>query len=261
VGDALADGGGIHQAGDGTVVLANTLIAGNTDNSAGEQSTVHPDCSGTFESLGHNLIGDSPGGACANVVNGVKGDLVGDRTVSTTIDPKLGPLQDNGGGTLTHALQPNSPAIDAGSPGASSGEDACAATDQRGIVRPQGIRCDIGAYERLVQVDNPFPSIASISPTTVTAGDPSFTLTITGTGFVPGSAIYWNAGARPTQFISDTQLTAVISPADIGAAGTASVTVFNPTPGGGMSTSATLIILKQDEAPGDAVVFLPLILK
>lgn len=57
------------------------------------------------------------------------------------MNPLLGPLASNGGPTPTHALLPGSPAIDAGS---------CVAgvtTDQRGIARPQGATCDIGAYE------------------------------------------------------------------------------------------------------------------
>ena len=55
--------------------------------------------------------------------------------------PQLTGLQDNGGATLTHGLYPSSPAIDAGDP------NACPATDQRGVARPQGAACDIGAYE------------------------------------------------------------------------------------------------------------------
>ena len=56
-------------------------------------------------------------------------------------DPLLGPLQDNGGPTQTHALLPGSPAIEAALLA------NCPATDQRGVSRPQGAGCDIGAYE------------------------------------------------------------------------------------------------------------------
>ena len=56
-------------------------------------------------------------------------------------DPLLGPLADNGGPTLTHALLAGSPAIDTALPG------ACPATDQLGTVRPQGLGCDVGAFE------------------------------------------------------------------------------------------------------------------
>src|SRR5690606_23632283 len=56
-------------------------------------------------------------------------------------NPLLGPLADNGGDTLTHALLSGSPATDTG------GAAVCPATDQRGAPRPQGAGCDIGAYE------------------------------------------------------------------------------------------------------------------
>jgi len=56
-------------------------------------------------------------------------------------DPKLGPLANNGGPTLTMALLPGSPAIDAGNTSVAS------ATDQRGFPRPAGLAADIGAFE------------------------------------------------------------------------------------------------------------------
>ena len=61
-----------------------------------------------------------------------------DRVVA---DAGLGPLADNGGPTLTHALLAGSPAIEA------ADNAVCPATDQRGVARPQGATCDIGAYE------------------------------------------------------------------------------------------------------------------
>src|SRR5262249_5298893 len=54
-----------------------------------------------------------------------------------------------GGPTDTQALHAGSPAIDAGYPGAPGPGPACTATDQRGVVRPQGSACDIGAFESL----------------------------------------------------------------------------------------------------------------
>jgi hypothetical protein len=59
----------------------------------------------------------------------------------TFSDPKLGPLADNGGPTLTMALLPGSPAIDAGN------TSLAPATDQRGFPRPAGLAADIGAFE------------------------------------------------------------------------------------------------------------------
>ncbi len=61
------------------------------------------------------------------------------------VNPLLGPLQNNGGPTQTHALLKGSPAIDAGS--STSPFAPCPAVDQRGFLRPMGMECDIGAYE------------------------------------------------------------------------------------------------------------------
>ena len=64
---------------------------------------------------------------------------------ATSIDPGLGPLQDNGGPTQTMAIAPGSPAVDA----VPSTGAQCPATDQRGVRRPEGAGCDIGAFEAI----------------------------------------------------------------------------------------------------------------
>jgi copper(I)-binding protein len=91
-------------------------------------------------------------------------------------------------------------------------------------------------------INNPAPTISSISPATAVAGSGNFTLTITGTNFVTNSVVRWNGSDRTTTFVSSTQLTAAISASDVATAGTANVTVFNPTPGGGTSNAATFTI-------------------
>jgi hypothetical protein len=125
--------GGISNGAGGSTDLTNTIIGGNT-------ATSSPDCGHPFgipiTSLGFNLISDGSG--CDLTV--VSGDQVG--TTATPIDPLLSPLQDNGGLTQTHALLAGSPAIDA-----ASGDCPPPATDQRGVARPQGAKCDIGAFE------------------------------------------------------------------------------------------------------------------
>jgi hypothetical protein len=83
--------------------------------------------------------------------------------------------------------------------------------------------------------NNPVPNLTSISPTSATAGGAAFSLTVTGTNFVSNSVVRWNGADRSTPFQSSTQLTASITAADIASTGTAQVTVFNPTPGGGTS--------------------------
>jgi CSLREA domain-containing protein len=89
------------------------------------------------------------------------------------VDPLLGPLADNGGPTQTRMPQPGSPASDAGNPGvAGSGGLACEATDQRGVARPVGPRCDIGAFEGL-QTGS---TTTSTTTTTTTASTTTTTL-------------------------------------------------------------------------------------
>jgi len=126
-----SSGGGIW----GDCSLASTLVALNT-------ATNGPDLSGAVTSQGHNLVGQAGGGI--GVTNGVDGDLVG--TTAAPLDPLLGPLQANGGPTLTMALLENSPAIDAGD-NAILYPPFNLSTDQRGFPRFQGARVDIGAYE------------------------------------------------------------------------------------------------------------------
>src|SRR5208282_1867784 len=84
-------------------------------------------------------------------------------------------------------------------------------------------------------IDNPVPTAGSLSPTGAIAGGPAFTLTVNGTNFVNGATVLWNGSARTTTFVSSTQVTAAINASDIATAGSASVSVSNPTPGGGAS--------------------------
>jgi len=117
-------GGGIYHD-FGALNLANTILANSVSGG---------DCVISFFSEGtrmNNLI-ESTGMYACNLTDSVNGNIIGS-------DPKLGPLADNDGKTQTHALLASSPAIDAGA--------NCATTDQRGIPRPQGSACDIGAYE------------------------------------------------------------------------------------------------------------------
>src|SRR5207237_957931 len=66
-------------------------------------------------------------------------------------------------------------------------------------------------------------------------GTAGLTLTVNGSNFVAASRVQWNGSARATTFVSANQLQAALTPSDLAATATASVSVFNPTPGGGVS--------------------------
>ena len=148
--------------------MTNTIVAGNLAGAV----PVANDIAALIDNADHNLIGDA--GSAGGIVNGVNGNIVG-------VDPKLGPLQFNGGPTMTQALLPGSPAIDAG---VASGQT----TDQRGAGfartydnpdkanASDGDGTDIGAFE--VQQPCSLCSFApavnfgvGVFPASVTTGD------------------------------------------------------------------------------------------
>ena len=96
-------------------------------------------------------------------------------------------------------------------------------------------------------VNNPAPTLTSLSPNSATAGDPGFTLTLTGGGFVDGSTVRFDGVAQATTFVNGTTLEVMVPAAQLAAAGTFGVTVFNPAPGGG--TSGTLLFTVNNPVP------------
>jgi hypothetical protein len=158
-GGAIAIGGDniISQASTGTSLgilrLINTIVADASPNG---------NCSGTIQSGGHNLDSD---GTCG----------LGAGTDQSNIDPLLAPLANNGGPTDTRALTANSPAVDAGA--------GCAATDQRGVARPAGGACDIGAFESPFTAPGPVVTPPVTPPTNTPAADTTPpVLTVSGIG-------------------------------------------------------------------------------
>jgi hypothetical protein len=89
---------------------------------------------------------------------------------------------------------------------------------------------------------SPVPSVSVLSPNEALAGNSALDLTVVGSSFVPGTAVRWNGEDRSTTFLGSTQLRAVISASDLASAGTASVTVFNPAPGGGVSNALSFSV-------------------
>ncbi len=130
---ATSAGGGIHNYLSGSLTLRNSVVAGNrAGTGANDISNV-----GEILETAYNLI-ESPTGHSI-VATGDNGNLIGE-------DPLLGSLAENGGPTRTHALLEDSPAIDA-IPFGVLGCGTEALADQRGVSRPQGGGCDIGAFE------------------------------------------------------------------------------------------------------------------
>ena len=141
--NVAVEGGGLRVLNGGVAELQNTIVGGNTGGG---------DCAGAVRSSSNSLDSDSTCG-------------LRDPGDQSNTDPLLGPLQDNGGPTLTHALLGGSPAIAAAAP------TTAPAIDQRGVPCPPSA-ADIGAFER---------NLINLSVTlewTLQESAPDFTVTI-----------------------------------------------------------------------------------
>jgi CSLREA domain-containing protein len=220
-GNGSPGGGGIVVVDGGTVTMRNSIIASNTNTTTGGPDNCITDVSGTFNSQGFNLVFPVPG--CGNNPNDLQGP---------NVDPKLGPLQANGGQVPTHALLPGSPAIDGG-----LGGSACPATDARGIIRPADGRltgsavCDIGAYELASFVVNANVDADDASPGNLACA-------VSGTGLCTLRAAIREANAQGGAAISlpATNFTLLLPGAneDLGLTGdldiTGGITIQGPNP-------------------------------
>ncbi|MCP3981621.1 MAG: hypothetical protein GY716_20165 [bacterium] len=163
-------GGGIYF-GSGDVAITTSTVSGNSASIGGGvsayfaygdislQSSTLANNSGSYGaavyayygtvSLTNSILSSSSGAACYATSIGSNGNNIasdfscglGQPTDQPNTDPLLLSLADNGGPTATHAPGPGSPAIDAG-------PATCEPLDQRGIPRPQGVACDVGAFEK-----------------------------------------------------------------------------------------------------------------
>ncbi len=213
---ATGNGGGINNDWFVPFPVRNTIVAGNSATGSG------PDTSGPLDTGGRNLIGGNP---------------------------LLGPLGSNSGPTQTFALLPGSPAIDAGD------DTICTAPiptdvtqplgaggkDQRGITRPQGTHCDLGAYEARFTL-----TVSGGTPQSTLTGQPFATpLSVTlssqdGTTPLSGAPVTFTARG------SGASATITGSPATTNASGAASVTATANGTAGGYNVTAN--------APGAAAV-------
>jgi hypothetical protein len=187
-----------------TVRIANSLVVGAGPRCATGAGTVVND-GGVWES-------GSGTGSCGSP----------SPPVVSSADLALGALANHGGPTPTISLGATSIARSSGV------ADFCAAVgavDQRGARRPP-VGCSSGAYQYAAS-----PLVLGSTPSQVTAGGPSFPLTVTGSHFIPGSAIRWNGIDLGTTWVSSTTLTTTIPAGYILTSGAFPVTVRYPGPG------------------------------
>jgi predicted outer membrane repeat protein len=208
-GNSAGSGGGairIDRASSTSVILENNTFYGNQANFGGAISSdastelrnntfstnqasnggasVSLASAGALNKLYNNIFANATSGTeCLpassaasvtgsnNLVEGAPG-ACGALPGTINSDPMLSPLADNGGSTQTMALLAGSPAVNAGD------NANCPATDQRGVVRPQGSGCDLGAYEYV------------IPPTPTPTNTPTLTPTATSTPLLTCNAVY-----------------------------------------------------------------------
>lgn len=145
---STGNGGAIYNA-SGQLTLKNATLSGNAAGSGFHGGGVYN--SGRLTYTNNILANPARGEDCYNnnILNTNTNNLVMSGNCGTPLssaDPLLEPLANNNGITQTFALQPGSPAIDAGSDSACSANPV-SGVDQRGVPRPQGTHCDLGAFE------------------------------------------------------------------------------------------------------------------
>ncbi len=96
---------------------------------------------------------------------------------------------------------------------------------------------------------NPVPAVRQLAPSAATTGGSPFLLTVYGSNFVPGCVVRWNGASRATSFVSTTRLDVAVLATDLAAAGTAQVTVVNPSPVGGTSNSLNFTVAASVTLP------------
>lgn len=196
-------------------VVRNTIFANNSADNGPNDWNIQQHCSSELDGSNNlQFPGRLTGGNFWNDVTCFKGKSAPEqKNLPDFRDPQLAALADNGGPTQTMAIAADSPAFNGGA--------NCAASDQRGIARPQGSACDIGAFELVLKLN--------IDPAFAGVGEQDVTLTVTGTGFSQSSKVLVNGQERPTSFVNSSTLRATLSAADLERAGELQISVSAST--------------------------------
>ena len=187
-GGSGGSGGALAAPSSAMITLSNATLAGNSAGAGGAGGPGGPGksvgaggaggatgggalfYSGSHLTLTSTLLASNAGGNCdaQSLVNAGHNLSFGDLSCPAAFlngNPQLGPLQDNGGPTETIDLGAGSAAISANPPGV-----ACPATDQRGVPRPAGGACDIGAYQVTAPLASTGPVLALSSRSATVSG-------------------------------------------------------------------------------------------
>jgi len=258
-GNSSGSAGGINNSG-GTLTVTSSTLAGNTATFSGGAGGIlttgqpfpFPGNTGGVVTLTNTIVATSTGGDLGAFAGGSftgNNNLIDDATSAGGFTDNaggnivghpalLGTLGDYGGPTQTMPPLPGSPAIDAGGGG-------CSGTDQRGVARPQGAACDIGAVEVAALL---VPTLTGATPATtplVASDAADLPVTLTGTNFSPdGSSVAVLAGTplATTYNPGDGTLTAQIPAGLRATAGAYQLTVRNGTTAAGISNALTFTV-------------------
>jgi hypothetical protein len=209
--------------------LRNVLFAGNSADNGPNSWNIQQHCSSELAHDGRSLQfpGRLTGGNFFNDVTCFEGKSAPSQTGDPQFrNPELQPLADNGGPTRTMAIGLASPAYDAGA--------GCPAADQRGVTRPQGAACDLGAFELLAAL--------TVSPGLLEVGAANRTVIVSGAGFDGGSVVQVNGADRPTTLVSGLALSAQLSAADLAAPGVLAISVRGP---GSQLSPASVVVAAE----------------
>lgn len=247
------EGGGVYQNNVGDLVLTFVTISGN---SAPDGANIRTN-SGPPQ-LGNTIVANPTGSTnCSGAMASLGGNVFSDASCSATgadrasTNPLLGPLQNNGGRTNTHALLAGSPARDFAV--------GCIATDQRGVARPQGPACDSGSFEaapgavtadlRLTKSDSPDPLVLGQNLTytiAVTNLGPGGATGVTVVDNLPPTATFVSASSTVGSCVrAGTTVTCTIGALASSASATITI-VVTPAAAGSLTNTATVSATQVD---------------